>query len=224
MYLSNRDIKWAIECGKLIVKPSPEEMKCGYDETSIDLHLDSVTQARIWDVEALKRDLETPGITRPEVHLGEFKWGKFAEKYLAPPPKDDRGGNEPVSLRGEQVIVRPGGFLLWLTKERVGTPKVNPELICFVNAKSTRARTGLLVHLTAPTIHAGWEGQIYLEIANLGPFDFVLKENDAIAQLTVATISSATDPKLKIGDSTTYGQGSTGGQPGKKRRKKPRNG
>jgi hypothetical protein len=52
----------------------------------------------------------------------------------------------------------------------VGTPAVNPALICFVDGKSTRSRTGILVHLTAPTIHAGWSGKITLEIANVGPF------------------------------------------------------
>jgi dCTP deaminase len=49
---------------------------------------------------------------------------------------------------------------------------------------------GLLVHMTAPTIHAGWWGQITLEICNLGPFTLALKEGDAVCQITVAAISS----------------------------------
>jgi dCTP deaminase len=110
--------------------------------------------------------------------------------------------------------VKPGGFLLWTTKEWVGTPITNPELICFVDGKSTRARTGILVHLTAPTIHAGWSGHITLEIANLGPFHFVLEEGDIIAQLTVATISSAPDLRLKVGISATQGQTQPSGRAG----------
>jgi hypothetical protein len=35
MYLSNRDIKWAIDCGKLIANPRPEVFNAGYDETSM---------------------------------------------------------------------------------------------------------------------------------------------------------------------------------------------
>jgi hypothetical protein len=31
MYLSNRDIKWAIEGGRLIASPRPEAMGTGYD-------------------------------------------------------------------------------------------------------------------------------------------------------------------------------------------------
>jgi dCTP deaminase len=219
MFLSNRDIKWAIDCGKLIVRPRPEDLGCGYDETSIDLHLDAVKEAKIWDNAALVRNLAKHGVQRPEVLLGTFNWGEFSEQYLIPPAPENGAGGEPqiVCCRGNQVIVRPGGFLLWPTLEWVGTPRKNPELICFVNAKSTRARTGLLVHFTAPTINAGWEGKILLEIANLGPFDFILKEKDAIAQLTVATISSATDLTLKIGESVTHGQTSAGGQPGSRK-------
>jgi deoxycytidine triphosphate deaminase len=53
MYLSNRDIKWAVDCGRLIVSPRPEDAGEGYDETSIDLHLDRIEEAKIWDVAAL---------------------------------------------------------------------------------------------------------------------------------------------------------------------------
>jgi dCTP deaminase len=95
-------------------------------------------------------------------------------------------------------------------------PHRHPELICFLNAKSTEARTGLLVHFTAPTIHAGWSGKVTLEISNLGPFTFVLREDDALAQLTVATISSAPDLFLKKGKSKTQGQTDPSGAPREK--------
>jgi hypothetical protein len=49
MYCSNRDILWAITCGKLIVAPPPEYFGAGYDETSIDLHLGPIgVGARVW--------------------------------------------------------------------------------------------------------------------------------------------------------------------------------
>ena len=110
----------------------------------------------------------------------------------------------------KQVIVRTGGFLLWQTKERVGTPENGADLICFVDGKSTRARAGIVVHLTAPTIHSSWAGKITLEIVNLGPFDLVLQEDDVIAQLTVAKVTS---PPLRTmaGSSQTFQQSSVGG-------------
>jgi dCTP deaminase len=210
MYLSNRDIRWAIDCGKLVVRPRPEEFREGYDETSIDLHLGQVNEARIWDIEKLERAQNARGAKGPEVHIGKFNLGEFAEQYLMAPPAESRDPVERqrqlVCLRGDQVIVKPRGFLLWTTKEWVGTPEENPELICFADGKSTRARTGIVVHLTAPTIHSGWQGYITLEIANLGPFHFVLEEDDVIAQLTVATISSSPDLALKKRPSATAGQ------------------
>jgi deoxycytidine triphosphate deaminase len=212
MYLSSHELPWAIDNGQLIVSPRPEEMGQGYDETSIDLHLDRVEEAKIWNLRALRESEEARGSSGPEVHIGRFNWATFSEKYLMDPPERP----EPDALvfrRGPEVIVKPGGFLLWQTKEKVGTPRENPGLICFVDGKSTRARTGLLVHLTAPTIHAGWSGNITLEIVNLGQFHFVLQEDDVIAQLTVALITSPPDLDRKIGASATAGQAHVSGRP-----------
>ena len=51
MFQSNRDIRWAVECQQLIAEPPPEHFGGGYDETSIDLHLDEVKAAKVWDIE-----------------------------------------------------------------------------------------------------------------------------------------------------------------------------
>jgi deoxycytidine triphosphate deaminase len=210
MFLSNRDIHWVIQCQQLIVDPRPEEFQAGYDETSIDLHLDEVKEAKVWDATAYAEHQAGAGAHGPELRLGRFNYGEFSERFLIDPPEEAQSEEERakqlVCRRGRQIIVKPGGFLIWTTRERVGTPVTNPRLIAFVNAKSTRARAGLMVHLTAPTIHAGWSGKITLEIANLGPFHFLLEENDVIAQLTVAAVTSSPDLTLKQGSSQTAGQ------------------
>ncbi|MEI7686989.1 MAG: hypothetical protein WCL32_18370 [Planctomycetota bacterium] len=215
MYLSNRDIKWAIECSHLIVDPRPEELESGYDETSIDLHLGPVSEAKIWDVSRFAQDAAISGGKGPELSIGSFKYENFSGKYLVDPPKEssdsDLRKSQLVCLRGSQVIVKPGGFVLWMTREVIGTPVKNPSLICFVNAKSTKARTGIIVHFTAPTIHAGWSGSIALEIANHGPFHLVLEEGNAIAQLTVAQITTSPDLALKKKSSQTAFQAHASG-------------
>lgn len=183
MFLSDRDLSWAIETGRLIIDPHPKKI----DPTSIDLHLDSIVEAKVWDLAKISEDNKTFGLKPGELRIGTFDYRKFSSKYLMSLPKHEEGT---VFNRGNQVIVKPGGFLLWQTKESVGTPEDTADLICFVEGKSTRARTGILVHMTAPTIHSTWVGNITLEIANLGPFIFVLEEDDVIAQLTVCTISS----------------------------------
>ena len=198
MYLSDRDLLWAVERGSLIVEPKPATI----DPTSIDLHLDSVDQAKVWDVEAYNRDHKISGNEPYELRIGRFVYKDFAPKYLVAPPANK---DALVFRRGEEIICKPGGFLLWQTKEWVGTPEEGASLIAFIDGKSTRARTGLLVHLTAPTIHAGWAGNVTLEIANLGPFHFVLHEGDAIAQIVVSTISSVPAETMKA-RSVTYNQ------------------
>jgi dCTP deaminase len=215
MFLSNRDIKWTIQCRELIVNPPPENWNAGYDETSIDLHLDAVDEARIWDVDAFRQTQSEAGARGPELRLGNFIYGAFSERYLVAPPEESlniaESAGQLVCRRGPDIIIKPGGFVLWTTREEVGTPDLNPRLIAFVNAKSTRARAGLMVHLTAPTINAGWHGKIVLEIANLGPFHLVLRAEDVVAQLTVATISSPPDLSLRQAASQTQGQQSATG-------------
>lgn len=75
-----------------------------------------------------------------------------------------------------------------------------------MDGKSTRARTGIVIHLTAPTIHGGWSGKITLEIVNHGPFHFVLQEDDVIAQLTVAKLTSIPARTMHVAGSATVGQ------------------
>jgi dCTP deaminase len=180
----------------------------------------------VWDVEKLRQEKAALGIPAPELSLASLNFSQFAHDYLIHPPDEAEDtvarDRQLVCRRGHQVIVKPGGFLLWMTKEKVGTPEHNPELICFVEGKSTRARTGIQVHLTAPTIHAGWAGYVTLEITNSGPFHFLLQEDDVIAQLTVCTISSAPDLSLIVSPSATQGQTGPGGasRGRSKRRKK----
>jgi deoxycytidine triphosphate deaminase len=120
MYLSNRDIKWAMENGRLLCTRLPEDMGAGYDETSIDLHLDTGREAFIWDIESFQASEDARGRGAPELHIGRFNWGRFSRQYLIHPPEDSR---QPVYRRGPEIIVKPSGFLLWQTKERIGTPK-----------------------------------------------------------------------------------------------------
>jgi deoxycytidine triphosphate deaminase len=116
--------------------------------------------------------------------------------YLTSLPTDE---NQLVFIRGTEVVVKPGGFLLWQTRVTIGTPQSRADLICFVEGTSTPARTGIVVHMTTPTIQSIWEGNATLEIANLGGLTFVLEEGDVIAQLTVATISSPPAESMKSG-------------------------
>jgi deoxycytidine triphosphate deaminase len=185
------------------------------DPSSIDLHLDDVAQARIWDIGKYKKHVSITGDDEPVLRAGSLKYnyGEISKLFLASPPEIQASdADQKVYKQGNEILVRPGGFLLWQTKELIGTPKRDPRYICFIDGKSTRARAGLLVHLAAPTNHAGWNGNVTLEIVNLGPFTLGLREDDVIAQLTVAMISSPPARTHEEAGSSTVGQTDVGGR------------
>lgn len=209
MYLSDVDLRQAVQCGDLIVEPLPDEE---IGATSIDLHLDSIEQAQVWDFEALAKHNKDLGHPPKELHIARMNYATISRQFMVQPPhEDDAEKNDLVFRRDNAVVLRPQGFVVWQTREKVGTPEEDPRYICFVNGKSTRSRTGLVVHLTAPTIHAGWSGNITLEMTNVGPLDLVLFAGDAVAQITVAKITWPPSLDIKLFESTTHGQTSIHG-------------
>ena len=52
-----------------------------------------------------------------------------------------------------------------------------------IEGKSSLARIGLSIHITAPTVMAGFAGTLYLEMFNWGFLPIQLRENMKIAQL-----------------------------------------
>ena len=208
MYLSDIDLRQAIECGDLIVNPPPTEE---IGPTSIDLHLGHVEEAAVWDCEALAAHNRALGLPPRELNVARMTYGTVSRQYMAPPPREADVGDGLVFRREDSIILRPRGFVVWQTEEIVGTPDENPKYICFIDGKSTRSRTGLIVHLTAPTIHAGWSGNITLEMTNCGPLDLVLNAGDAVAQLTVAKITQPPALDVKLYEAATHGQTSVHG-------------
>ena len=64
------------------------------------------------------------------------------------------------------------------------------DLMGFVEGRSSWARVGLSVHLTAPKIDPGFIGTITLETANIGPKSVKLEaETDEPAQLILMEVS-----------------------------------
>jgi len=92
MYLSDREMSHAILCGRLIVEPPT---KIG--PTSIDLHLDSFDQARVWDIDALREHNKSHGLRGVELRIAQIVYGTMSKLYLVPPPADE---NKPVFRRG----------------------------------------------------------------------------------------------------------------------------
>lgn len=101
-----------------------------------------------------------------------------------------------------------GKFILARTNEKVEFPISGNEFYSArVEGKSSLARCGILVHFTAPTIHAGFSGTITLEIINLGPQPFLLKPGMFICQLIIEEVKGlpASAPSQFHGQSSAVG-------------------
>ena len=62
------------------------------------------------------------------------------------------------------------------------------------------ARLGLVVHLTAPTIHAGFSGNITLEMVNFGPFHLrLVPDRTRVCQLIVEQLREEAGQDLRSG-------------------------
>ena len=76
----------------------------------------------------------------------------------------------------------PQGLILAWTRERVALTAA-ARVAARVEGRSSLARLGLAVHVTAPTIQAGSDAPIQLEIVNHGPLPIRLRAGMAICQL-----------------------------------------
>lgn len=81
---------------------------------------------------------------------------------------------------GDTVVLGPGGFVLAHTRERVKIPN---DLVAVVDGRSSLGRMGLMVHVTAGYIDPGFEGQITLELHNVGEAPIRLYAGDRVCQL-----------------------------------------
>jgi dCTP deaminase len=82
----------------------------------------------------------------------------------------------------------PGGFVLAQTLEQVYIP---PDLVGFVEGRSSWARLGVTIHVTAPKIDPGFNATITLEMANFGKIPVELRAGvDQPAQLMFFKLST----------------------------------
>lgn len=80
----------------------------------------------------------------------------------------------------EQLVLKPNDFILASTIEKVSIPT---HIVGRVEGKSSLGRIGLLTHITAGFIDAGFEGNITLELKNIGNKPIVLNKKCDIAQI-----------------------------------------
>ena len=83
--------------------------------------------------------------------------------------------------------LQPDKFILGQTLERslFRFARAGHVMPARIEGRSSFARIGLLVHFTAPTIHAGFRGNIALEMINLADYPITLYPGMEVCQLIV---------------------------------------
>ncbi|WEL23261.1 dCTP deaminase [Candidatus Nanohalovita haloferacivicina] len=104
----------------------------------------------------------------------------------------------------EGVVVHPGEFVLGTTLETVNIPN---DMVARIEGRSSYARLGLIPHAAGGFVDAGFEGQITLEIQNLGNVPITIYPEDRICQMAIETMTSeAENPYGDKKDSKYMGQ------------------
>lgn len=86
----------------------------------------------------------------------------------------------------EAFFLHPGELALATTLESVKLPA---NVVGWLDGRSSLARLGLMVHVTAHRIDPGWEGKIVLEFFNAGKLPLALRPNMAIGALSFEILS-----------------------------------
>lgn len=120
-------------------------------------------------------------------------------KEHSAPYLDLSGPKEEISAQLERVMsdeiiidekdaffLHPGALALATTLESVKLPA---NIIGWLDGRSSLARLGLMVHVTAHRIDPGWEGKIVLEFYNSGKLPLALRPNMVIGALSFEVLS-----------------------------------
>jgi len=117
----------------------------------------------------------------------------------------------------EGMVVHPGEFVLGSTLETLNVPN---NLVARIEGRSSYARLGLIPHAAAGFVDPGFQGNITLEIQNLGNVPITIYPEDRICQVVFETMTSESEnPYGDKKDSKYMGQtGATGSRLGEEKR------
>jgi len=201
MILCDREIRAAMARGALRISPAPAADSPHWSSTALDLTLDGELSRWVPPAaEGFEGGSFNPGSRR-------FNFKKIAERYCETIRIDTGQGfvMEPAAILGDAgsgFRLSPAAFVLGWTAEKVRLPYTS-RLAARVEGKSSLARLGVGVHVTAPTIHAGFGDKagapdypgipIQLEIWNAGPLPIRLVKGLRICQLIFEEVHGTPD-------------------------------
>ncbi|WP_224332595.1 dCTP deaminase [Haloprofundus halobius] len=181
MILSDVDLLERLEVGDLVVDPL-DDLDMQVQPASIDLRLGE---------EFLEFQRTNISCIHPnrEEEIGQY----VSETHVD---------------EGDEFILHPGDFVLGTTKERVEIP---PDLIATVEGRSSLGRLAIVIHATAGIVDPGYEGQITLELSNLGTAPVALTPGMRVSQLIFTELKTRAERPYGVERGSKY-QGQRGPQ------------
>lgn len=191
MILADREVDAALDQSRIIIDPRPGA--AFMDSTAVDLRLDGTLDQ--WKFPAIN-----PGVGQKPYQfcpgVRGFKFSDIEKEFARPIAIPSNGYELPPSFHSTRET-GPLHFILGWTIERIYLPHAS-RLCARVEGKSSLGRMGLGVHVTAPTVHAGFGhnendpakhgAPLRLEIFNLGPLPIVLSHGMRICQLIIEEV------------------------------------
>jgi len=165
MRLSDVDIKKYLRDGKIKIDPAPDPLSI----TGVTLDIRLGNKFRVFE-----------GHNAPFIDISGPK--DQVQKAL-----DKVMSDEIVLENNEPFILHPGELALAMTLESVTLPD---DIVGWLDGRSSLARLGLMVHVTAHRIDPGWSGNIVLEFINAGKLPLALRAGMPIGALNFETLSS----------------------------------
>jgi dCTP deaminase len=169
--LSDREIQAAVKRDAIRITPAPAVD--AWSSTAVDLTL--APTLRRWIIPAGGAQMSFAP------HHPEFNFQALTDQLA-----------EEIAIPPEGFLLQQHAFVLGWTVEKIGLPHAS-RLAARVEGKSSLARLGLGVHVTAPTIHAGFGynendpahpgNALQLEIWHVGPLPILLVPGMPVCQL-----------------------------------------
>lgn len=163
MILSDRDIREALQSGRIRIDPFPD-LSEHLGSCSVDFRLGNTFMV----FEHSQYSFIDP---RQPQSIGE------AMRTIHVPD-------------GEHFIMQAGDFALASTTESLELPD---DLLGRLEGRSSIARLGITVHSTAAVFEPGWTGTATMELSNLGRMAVALYPGMRICSFTFQQLSSAVD-------------------------------
>ncbi len=175
MILSDKDIKAAIESGRVVIDSDQPELFRHIHASSMDLRLGNTFKL----YEHSKYAILDP--KKPETFAGNMRIVNIPD--------------------GEAFIVQPGEFVLGVTRESI---KVPDDLVVRVEGRSSLGRLGIIIHSTAGFVDPGFEGTITLEISNLNRLPVALYPGMRVCQLAFEMMTSPAETPYNLKAGSKY--------------------